>query len=145
LKKSIAIYLDTGWGAGSSFDYSVASNNSSGSQLRDFIFHVANIGGSLEIGASNNSSDALLATSLINPYTVTSSGRYVFQQTFYNNGGQPAVDMNLFDASMSTLLFSQTLTDSADTIPGVVGGHRYGWFTLIDVPGGTASPLIACH
>ena len=131
---SLAIYLDPSWAAGSGFDYSVSSSDSTGGFLRDFIFHVSNVGGTLLVGASNNSSDALPATNLTNPpdYAVANAGWYIFQQKFYDNGGQLAVDMNLYDTSMA-LLFSQTLSSAADTIPGVVGGNHYGWFTLIDV------------
>lgn len=131
---SIAVYLDPSWSTGSGFDYSVSSSNSSGGFLRDFVFHASNDSGALLVGASNNSSDALPDPGLTNPpdYAVKTAGWYIFQQKFYDNGGQLAVDMNLYDTS-SALLFSQTLSDSADTIPGVVGGNHYGWFTLVNV------------
>ncbi len=58
---SIAIYLDPSWNVGSGFDYSVSGSTSSGSHLRDYIFHVTETSsGTLTVGASNNSSDASL-------------------------------------------------------------------------------------
>ena len=133
---SIAIYLDPSWAAGSGFDWSVASNGSDGNYQRDFIFHVSNSspGGALRVSASNNSSDGNIATLTSTDTMISSAGWYLFQQTFYNDGGVLAVDMNVLDSSM-TSLFSQTLSDPADTIPGEVGGNRYGWFTLVDVAG----------
>ena len=35
-------------------------------------------------------------------------------------------------------MFTETRSSAADTIPGEVGGHRYGWFTNVDVTGGIA-------
>ena len=42
---------------------------------------------------------------------------------------------NLLDSN-GTPLFTETRNTPADTIPDVVGGNRYGWFTVIDVDGG---------
>ena len=56
LTASVDVYLDTGWGAGKGFDYSVAANGTDGAHQRDFIFHVTKDTGTgqLLVGASNN-------------------------------------------------------------------------------------------
>ena len=129
---SIAIYLDPHWLGGSGFEYSVASNGSDGAHQRDYVFHVSNASdGHLRVGVSNNSSDGAVASLSSSDYEVTTAGWYIFQHTFYDDGGTLAVAMSLYDSTMAEL-FSQTLSDPADTIPGEVGGNRYGWFTLID-------------
>jgi hypothetical protein len=50
-------------------------------------------------------------------------------------GGVLSVDLNLRDAG-GNLLFTETRSDPSDTIPAVVGGNRYGWFTNVDIVGG---------
>ncbi|MBD3309440.1 hypothetical protein GF339_23805 [candidate division KSB3 bacterium] len=137
---SLDIYLDTGWAAGEGFDYSVAANGSDGNHQRDFIFHVTKdtSTGDLLVGGSNNSNFTPREDlENINHYVVSSSGWYTFQHVFYDNGGSLAVDLNLLDSS-GTVLFTETRSTAADTIPGEVGGNRYGWFTFIDVSGGIA-------
>lgn len=131
---SVDVYLDTGWVAGSGFDYSVASNGSDGNHQRDFIFHVAKdtSTGKLLVGASNNSNFAPREDlENLNNREVTTSGWYTLQQVFRDVGGVLEVDLNLLDAASDTLLFTETRTSPLDTIPAEVGGNRYGWFTHI--------------
>ncbi|RVU34876.1 hypothetical protein EOI86_18740 [Hwanghaeella grinnelliae] len=137
---SAAIYLDTSWAAGEGFDYSVASSGSDGGHQRDFIFHVAKdtSTGSLLVGGSNNTNfDPRQDLENLNHFEVTETGWYIFEHLFREDGGQLAVDLNLYNAA-SVLLFTETRTNAADTIPGEVGGNRYGWFTNIDIDGGIA-------
>ena len=136
----IDIFLDTTMATGEGFDYSVASSRSDGTHLRDFIFHVTKdtSTGELLVGGSNNTNfDPREDLDTLNHYSVGSSGWYTFQHVFYNAGGSLAVDLNLLD-SAGTVLWTETRNNPADTIAGVVGGNRYGWFTNIDVTGGIA-------
>ncbi len=137
---SVDIYLDTGWAAGSGFDYSVAVTNQSGAHLRDFIFHVTQdtSTGDLLIGTSNNTNfDPIENLESGVHGTVASTGWYTFEQTFRDDGtGHLAVDFVVRDAN-GVAVFSQTI-NSGDSIASVVGGNRYGWFTNVDIAGGIA-------
>ncbi|MFC3613555.1 VCBS domain-containing protein, partial [Lutimaribacter marinistellae] len=140
LSTEVKVYLDTSWAAGSGFGYSVAANGADGSHERDFIFHVTQdtSSGKLLIGVSNNSNSAPredLETG--NNTEITQSGWYTLQHVFREDGGVLAVDLNVI-ADDGTVLFTETLSDPADTIGVVVGGNRYGWFTDITIPGGLA-------
>ena len=132
------IYLDPTWASGTGFDWSVAASGSDGNHQRDFIFHVAKdtSTGSLLVGGSNNSGGGVARDNLetLNHYAVTQAGWYTFQHVFADVGGQLSVDLNLLDAGGSAL-FTETRTNSADLIPTVVGGNRYGWFTFNDIDG----------
>lgn len=133
-----AIYLDPTWSLGSGFDYSVASNGSDGTHQRDFIFHVTRDTSTqqLLVGGSNNSNFAPREDlDTLSNFEVTSAGWYIFEHLFSDVAGVLSVDLNLFDAA-NTLLFTETLSAAADTIPGEVGGNRYGWFTHISVADG---------
>ena len=140
LTAGVKVYLDTDWAAGSGFDYSVAASGSDGAHQRDFIFHVAKdiTTGQLLVAASNNSNGAVRQDleTMSGHEEVTSSGWYTFQHTFHEVAGKLAVDLEVIDAS-GAVVFSQTLTNVADTIDQV-GGNRYGWFTDITVSGGLA-------
>jgi hypothetical protein len=137
---SVAIYLDTNWATGSGFDYSVASNGSDGNHQRDFIFHVArdtSTGGLLVGGSNNTTFDPREDLENINHYVVPTSGWYIFEHVFREQSAALAVDLNLRSAA-GALLFAETRFNSSDTIPGDVGGNRYGWFTNIDIANGIA-------
>ena len=137
---STAIFLDTGMELGEGFDYSVASSGSDGNHQRDFIFHVTKDSdtGSLLVGGSNNTNfDPREDLETINHIAITDSDWYLFEHVFRDDGGILAVDLNLRDSS-GNLMFTKTRSSAADTIPGEVGGHRYGWFTNVDVTGGIA-------
>lgn len=129
-----AVFIDTGWDDGSGFDWSVASSRQDGAHLRDFIFHVAQVGGDTRLSASNNSNFAPQVVAA-NAVTVGSGGWHVFEHVFRDDGGVLAVDMNVYDAAMA-LIFSTTRSNPSDTIADVVGGNLYGWFTHISVDGG---------
>ena len=137
---SVDVYLDTNMAAGEGFDYSVAATNSSTtSHLRDFIFHVAKdiSTGQLLVGGSNNTNfDPRQDLDTLNHYAVTASGWYTLEHVFRDAGdGTLAVDLNLRDA-LGTLLFTETRNDGSDVLNVNVGGNRYGWFTNIDVANG---------
>lgn len=138
---SLDIYLDTSWADGAGFDYSVAANGTDGNHQRDYIFHVTMDSSTqqLLVGVSNNTNfDPVENLEDGNHVVIASSGWYTFEHVLRDDGGQLAVDLNLYGPDSSTLLFTQTLTDALDTIPGEVGGNRYGWFTNIDIAGGIA-------
>ncbi len=133
----IDVYLDPAWTPGQGFDYSVASSNSGGGHLRDFIFHVSSIAGQgLYVFGSNNTNFApRLDLHVQASYKVETAGWYTLQHAFRDAGGYLAVDLNLLDAD-GNVVWSRTLSNVADTIPGIVGGNRYAWFTFINVTGG---------
>lgn len=140
-RAEVDIYLDPSWGTSQGFDYSVASNKTTGEHLRDFIFHVNKDAstGKLLVGGSNNSNFAPREDleTLLNHYEVTTAGWYKFQHVFYDKNGSLAVDLNLLDSS-GTILFTETRHTATDLIDEVVGGNRYAWFTFINVEGGIA-------
>lgn len=135
-----SVYLDTSWGTGEGFDYSVAATRQDGTHLRDFIFHVTQdtSTGDLLVGGSNNSNNGSLNQNLenLNHYTVGASGWFTLEHAFRDFGdGSLAVDLNLYDAS-GTKVFTETRHTATDLIATVVGGNRYGWFAVNAVTGG---------
>jgi hypothetical protein len=138
---SIDIYLDTQWGVGEGFDYSVAANGSDGNHLRDFIFHVTqdtSTGDLLVAGSNNTNFDPREDLETLNHIVIVADGWYTFEHVFYDAGdGTLAVDMNL-RASDGTLLFTETRNAASDVIATVVGGNRYSWFTNVDIASGIA-------
>ncbi len=138
-KSEVDVYLDPSWTDGSGFDFSVAANRTSDTHLRDFIFHVAKdtSTGELLVAGSNNT-DFTVRQNLetLNHYSVTSAGWYTLQHVFYDNGGKLFVDLNLLDDAGNTL-FTETRSNVSDDI-SIVGGNRYGWFTVANVSGGLA-------
>jgi len=128
-------FLDGRWG----FDYIVASSNNAGGHLRDFNFHVGFVDGELLINGSNNADFytnefKLLNENSGNNYTVTEAGWYTLQHAFYNDGGNLAVDLNLFDEN-GALIWTAT-RNTTDDIATTVGGNRYAWFSHIDAANG---------
>lgn len=135
-KVSLSVYMDLadpavvdntyGW------DLSVASSKQDGGHLRDFIFHTAsNANGQILVGGSNNTNYARrndLAS--INHHVISTSGWYIFEWEFRNQGGALAVDLNLLDAG-GNHLWTETRFNEADLIATVVGGNRYMWFTFL--------------
>lgn len=135
---SVAIYLDTSWGIGEGFDYSVASNGSNNAHLRDFIFHIGvQNDGQLMVGGSNNTNfDPRMDLGSINSVAISTSGWYTFEHSFFEMGdGSLGVALNLYDSS-GTLIFTELRNTPSDLIASNVGGNRYGWFTNIDIAGG---------
>lgn len=137
---SVDVYLDPSWAANEGFDYSVATNQVSGSHLRDFVAHVAkdDSTGQLLFAASTGSGFAASQNlESGDHYAVTSAGWYTITQSFYSVAGVLAVDVSLSNQA-GTEVFSTTLSAPTDLIPSLVGGNRYGWFTYVDVAGGLA-------
>lgn len=137
---SLDVYLDPAWADGSGFDYSVAANNASGNHRRDFIFHVAKDAstGQLLVGGSNNSGSGVRTDiETINHYAVPSAGWYTLKHTFRNNAGTLAVDLQLLNTG-GTVLFTETRNDVSDLVPTLIGGNRYGWFSVLNVANGLA-------
>jgi hypothetical protein len=136
---SLDIYLDpSSWSSGQGFDYTVAASRQDGTHLRDFIFHVGIVDGSLLVNASNNSDLSFNAFKLNTEnggdnFTVTTAGWYTFEHVFYDDGGTLAVDLRLLDSG-GNVLHTITRTTS-DDIATVVGGNRYGWFTFNNIDG----------
>jgi hypothetical protein len=126
---------DERWG----FDYIVASNGTDGLHLRDFVFHVGLVEGSLLVNGSNNADFYTNEYKLLNDndkqyYPVIEAGWYTFQHFFYDDGGFLAVDLNLLDEN-GGLLWSATRA-TTDDIDSVVGGNRYAWFSHVDAENG---------
>lgn len=133
----VKVYLDAGWEANQSFQYTVAANGSDGAHQRDFAFQVRATGdGAIQIGASTGSGQAPITTDVPNATLVTESGWYTLRQVFNNVNGVLSVDMVLVDPDGNEIRIA-TLSAPADTIDQV-GGTRYGWFTDISVDGGLA-------
>ncbi|HRF10252.1 MAG TPA: VCBS domain-containing protein, partial [Xanthobacteraceae bacterium] len=136
----VKVYLDTSWSTGEGFDYSVASSDSSGGFLRDFIFHVTKdtSTGKLLVGGSNNTNFAPREDlETLNHYEVTQTGWYTLRHTFKDVGGVLTVDLQLVDVN-GTVLWTETRSNPADQIGVNVGGNRYGWFADISLPNGLA-------
>jgi len=129
------VYLDPSWEARSSFQYTVASSSSSGGHLRDFVFHVGVDEGGLWVFGDNNAYPGYYKSPAAVSIPAAGAGWYTLQQVFADDNGVLSVTMNVLD-SMGGTVYSTTRSNSADTIPDVVGGNRYGWFYNVDVPGG---------
>ena len=134
-----AIYLDTEMAAGEGFDYSSALNPIGAGFLQDFIFHVSKDSSQnqLLVGGSNNTNfDPRQDLENLNSYAVSTSGWYIFEHAFRNDGGALVGDLNLYDAG-ENLLFTESRTATSYTFADV-GDVRYSWFTNVDVSGGIA-------
>lgn len=134
----VDVYLDPSWTAGQGFDYSVAASGSDGNHQRDYIFHVTKdtSDDALYVSGSNNTNFAPREDlENQNHFEVTEAGWYTLQHRFYDDGGSLSVDLNLLDDG-GAVLFTETRSNVADTIPAEVGGNRYSWFTFINVDGG---------
>jgi hypothetical protein len=143
----IDVYLDPSWATGKGFDYSVASSKSDGGHLRDFIFHVGVVencgpvaGKALVVNGSNNTDSTVNPFKLVNEnggnyHVITTAGWYRLQHRFRDAGGYLAVDLNLLD-SLGAVVWTATRSNVADTLPGIVGNGRYGWFIFAAGTGG---------
>lgn len=136
---SVDIYLNVGggWANDTRFDFSSAINNASGNHRRDFIFNAgfyndgSGPGAGMDrfvISASNNSQpgSAYAKNPGKSPIAISTTGWYMFEHRFYDNGGVLAVDMSIYD-STNALVNRWTLSDPTDLI-AQIGGNRYGWF-----------------
>ena len=126
------------------FDWSSAINGPTGSHRRDFVFNAgfyndADATGSgprFVVSASNNAlrSGAFPKNPGRNPLTIATSGWYTFEHRFYNAGaGVLAVEMRITALNGSPLR-TWILSDPTDLIGSTVGGHRYGWFAMLEFP-----------
>jgi hypothetical protein len=117
------------------WDLSTAASTQAGGHRRDFIFHTASdASGDILVGGSNNTNFTRRNDiETINHHHITSTGWYTFEWVFRDFGdGTLAVDLNLLDAS-GTWLWTETRNNPTDLIATVVGGHRYTWFTFLEV------------
>lgn len=123
---SVDVYLDPALAEGEGFEWSAAASKQNGDHLRDFIFHVKKIDGRIMVGASNGS--GWQSDSLVMPANgeVFEPGWVTLTQEFKNVEGALVVDMLVNGKSIDKL------TNPADVIDTVVGGNRYGWFTMIE-------------
>lgn len=140
-KAEIAVYLDPQWQSGEGFDYTVSPSTTSGTPLRDFVFHAAKdqSTGKLLIGTSQ-SPGFMPKDDLENNdnYEIISAGWYVLQHYFYDNGGVLTCDLNLVDEN-GNILFTKTFSNPGDEFSkNIVGGNYRSWFTNINVAGGLA-------
>jgi hypothetical protein len=142
----IDVYLDPSWPADQGFDYSVASSGTDGLHQRDFIFHVGTVenygpivGKELLVAVDNNAygdtNEYVLTTRPGGYYVVPTAGWYTLQHVFYDAGGYLAVDFNILDSN-GNVVWSDTVSNTSDTIPDEVGGNRYAWFVHMDVAAG---------
>jgi len=141
----LSIYLDISWAASypdRRFDWDVASSDSDGNSLQDYVFNA---------GTSPNSEAAFVVSAGTNagransypsnpgqsPVTITSSGWYTFVHHFYNDSGYLAVDMSILDSSGNTVgSWTIQSTKNGNPVPiADAGGHRYGWFPNQEIDG----------
>ena len=134
---SVDIYLNVGTTAANDtrFDFSSAINNAAGTHLRDFAFNVGfyddavapGSGDRFVVSAGHNTGrdDSYPKNPGADPFAISSTGWYTFENHFYDVGGFLVGALSIYD-SAATLLHSWTLT-TTDAI-ATVGGNRYGWF-----------------
>jgi hypothetical protein len=154
----IDIYLDVDWTntptnkVDRRFDWSSAINNNLGLHKRDFVFNAgtdSQLGNGFQpgffINASTNAtrSGAFPQNTCPNPSVpggcrtpvhITDSGWYTFEHTFYDNGGFLAVDMKIYEDHRDTLVASWTVQAGNSDPISMVGGDRYGWFAIEEIP-----------
>ena len=143
---SIDVYLnvDGGYANDARFDWSSAISTPSNTHRRDFVFNAGfyndtdatGSGPRFVISASNNAtrSGAFPKNPGRNPLSITTSGWYTFEHQFENIGaGVLSVDLRITELD-GTVLRTWTLSDPTDVIGTTVGGHRYGWFVIQELP-----------
>lgn len=151
-KSSIDIYLDPSWDAETGFIYAVATNNTSGAHLRDFML---NAGVLNDETTGNVNQLVILADTAGSPTSdplyhikampverrgyITEAGWYTVEHAFKNYDSKLVVTVSVIDDSGNTI-YSQAIDYEwmNDRIPEDVGGNRYGWFTHVNVVGGVA-------
>lgn len=150
---AVDVYLDLdgGYANDARFDYSVAINDPAGSHRRDFIFSGGFYNDSDATGTGNrfvftasNNAPGWPKNPGRTPQTITQSGWYTLEHTFYDaGGGVLAVDMAILNSGGSVVAF-WSLSDASDIIGSTVGGHRYGWFVGSNYsPPASALPSLA--
>jgi hypothetical protein len=152
---------------GTRFDYTSAVNNAEGNHLRDFGFNVAtgpDLHGNLTCtgwiataGTNVNRTGADAYNPAFNPQCIPDSGWYTFKHTFYADGNNLKVLMQIIPVGSATPVADWTVT-SGDLIVSPsgpsesVGCNRYGWFSnqeIFGLPidnasidGGCTAPLV---
>jgi hypothetical protein len=136
-RTDLDIYLDVNGGAANDtrFDWDSAINDNTGAFKRDFAFNggfyndtdATGTGNRFVFTASNNTgrANSFPKNPARDPFAITTSGWYTFEQDFRDNAGVLAVDLKIFD-SLDNLLHTWTLSNPADLMSGI-GGNRYGW------------------
>ena len=133
---SVDIYLDMTVATGTNdlrFDWSSAVTDQTGAHLRDFIFSVgtSTTAGQFVMSASNNS-PGWPANPGRDPFMVSTTGWYTFQNQFSDNGGVLSDELTVSDSS--GVLHTWTLSDPSDDIATTVGGNRYAWLVYNQLP-----------
>jgi hypothetical protein len=137
---------------GTRFDFTSAINNAEGNFMRDFGFSVAtgpdpdlvnpvicNDGWIATAGNNVNRSGADVYNPAFSPKCIHSSGWYTFKHTFYADGNNLKVLMQIIRKDVGTVAADWTIT-SGDLIVGAdashsVGCNRYGWFSNQEIYG----------
>jgi len=148
-KTQVDIYLDVTWAATHldyRFDWDSAINASTGSFLQDYVFNAGTspTGSGFFVNASTNATrsgafpenpcpnPSAAPNACRTPVLITQSGWYTFRHTFTNQGGNLAVDFDIFSKGSTVALAHWTI------LPGhaiaSVGGNRYGWFVIDEIP-----------
>jgi hypothetical protein len=149
-KTQADIYLDVDWAKTHldyRFDWDSSINDTTGGFLRDFVFNVGTspTGGSVYfVNASTNAfrsgafpwnpcpNPASPPNTCRMPASIVTSGWYTFRHTFRNDGGFLAVDFDIFQLATGAHIASWTI-HPGDAMTGV-GGNRYGWFAMEEIP-----------
>ena len=146
------IYLDVSWALTHSdwrFDWDSSINDNTGSFLQDYVFNAGTgpFGDGFYVNASTNAtrSGAFPENPCPNPGPtstppnpcrvpahITVSGWYTFRHTFRNAAGSLMVDFDIIQKSSGTTVAHWTI-DPGHPIGGV-GGNRYGWFVIEEIP-----------
>jgi hypothetical protein len=151
-KTQADIYLDVSWAANHNdyrFDWDSAINDNAGNPLQDYVFNAGTNPDPLGpagffVNASTNGnrsaanpenpcpSPSLPPNTCRPPAFISQSGWYTFRHTFTNQGGNLAVDFDIFP------LGSTVATAHWTILPGhpisSVGGDAYGWFVIDEIP-----------
>jgi hypothetical protein len=134
---------------GTRFDYSSAINNAAGGFLRDFGFNVATgpdpngnltcTGWIATAGTNVNRTGASPYNPAFTPQCISNPGWYTFKHTFYAEGNNLKVRMEIIPVGSATATATWTVTSGDLIVTGdpstSVGCNRYGWFTNQEIFG----------
>jgi hypothetical protein len=134
---------------GTRFDYSSAINNAAGDFLRDFGFNVATgpdptgnvpcTGWIATAGTNVNRTGASPYNPAFTPQCISNPGWYTFKHTFYAEGNNLKVRMEIIPVGSATATATWTVTSGDLIVTGdpstSVGCNRYGWFTNQEIFG----------
>jgi hypothetical protein len=149
----VDIYLDVAWAATHPdyrFDWDSSINNNSGNFLRDFVFNAGTsptMTPEFFVNASTNATrsgaypenpcpDPGPTSNPPNPcrtpVSINVSGWYTFRHTFRSEAGFLAVDFDIIQQSTNASIAHWTIR--AGDPMSMVGGNRYGWFVIEEIP-----------